>query len=567
MSTCTLLPSTGGVIYTRQERYDLLGYAKANRDDGIFNDVTIEADHLSIGANRMVLSCCSTFFEKMFKSKMKERYEHSITIKEIDATAVKYLVDYMYEGNITINNTNVMDMLDAANFLQLAEVKLFCFKYLEEHICVDNWYAVFSAAKMFGSDQLLKLTCQFISDHLNEVVQSTDLKTFTKGDLTSVISSLRKSETAIDETVLCKLVIDWTKQDEEERKTAFTELFQMINLKKISYEVLRNLLSEALIKNGLLCARVMDELFNLLEKIEKNCQEVKKEIESSKIICVGGEQTKTKVIEVLNVFNTPKQNYPDLPHDVQGHSVLKLDDAIFCIGGYAEGITNKVYKMQMNKSMLQWEEVTPINEKRHSMGAALFNGCMVVAGGWHGLGDMATTEYCNNPSGKWQMGPSLNKARCENALVTCGDSLFALGGLWGPTLSSVERLRSLDGEWENVAPMLTPRRRFAAVSLNGYVYAIGGQTEVLRLKSIQNTVERFDLRSNEWRYVCKMKHKRRFFSACVLQEKIFVIGGEDDQGRVVQEIEIYDPKKDEWIVSGFSKDLQYLFCGAVAITM
>ena len=37
------------------------------------------------------------------------------------------------------------------------------------------------------------------------------------------------------------------------------------------------------------------------------------------------------------------------------------------------------------------------------------------------------------------------------------------------------RLIRLDGEWQNIQPMQTPRRWFAAVNCNKVVYAISGQ--------------------------------------------------------------------------------------------
>ena len=568
MSTRSLLASTGNVTYRRETCHNLLEYAKENRDDGIFNDVTVHAGHITIGANRVVLSCYSTFFEKMFKSQMKERYEPSITIKEIDATAVKLLIDFIYEGSITVDSTNVIDILSAADFLQLTEVKLFCLEFLEDRISLDNWHDVFSAAKAFESYQLLEHSYQFILNHWDETIQSTVFKIFTTQDIILLILNARESENTIDETALCKFLINWTKQDEEARMPAFGDLFQMIELKTIPFQMLQHLLTETLIKNDVFLANtVINKLFNLLKEKEKKCKKEEKEIQSSKIICVGGTATKNKVIEVFNMFNAPKQTYPDLPYNegLIDHSALKLNDAVFCIGGHSNGTTNKVYQMQLNESNLRWKEVAPMNNKRRSMGTAVLNGYIVVAGGYSDRLKTTSTEYCDDPTSKWQMGPRLQEVREDGALVACGDSLFIVGGFNDRNyLSSVERLRSLDGEWESVAPMLKPRYGLGAVSLNGYVYAIGGRSAQPLCGSTENTVERFDLSLNEWSYVCEMKYSRSYLSACVFQGKIFVIGGIDNFGKVIKEIEVYDPKKDEWFVSQLS---EHSFNDAVAISI
>jgi len=46
--------------------------------DGGFNDVTVEERGESIPANRMVLACYSKFFESMFLSPIKERYQNTV---------------------------------------------------------------------------------------------------------------------------------------------------------------------------------------------------------------------------------------------------------------------------------------------------------------------------------------------------------------------------------------------------------------------------------------------------------------------------------------------------------
>ena len=568
MSTCTL--PINSVTYSRKERFDLLKYANANRDNAIFNDVIIKTGRSSIGANRMVLSCFSKFFETMFKSEMKEQYEPSITIKQIDVIAVKHLIDYMYEGSITIDNMNVMDILAAADFLQLAEVKEFCFEFLEMHLSSDSWFAVLSAAKLYRCEQLKQHIYQFITDHLDKIIQSTDFKTITSHDITSLISTFRKSKKTIDETVFCKLVIEWTKQDREKREAIFGDLFQLIDLKKIPFQVLRNISKETLIKNNTICSNaVMGELFDLLEKKEKN--ESEKESESSKIICLGGSKTGNKMIEVFNVYHETEQSYPDLPYEMDAHCSLKVKDVIFCIGGIKpneeSNAYNKVCQMKLNETNLRWEEATPMNESRCNMGAAVFDGCLIVAGGFDNDFSLASTEYCCDPFDKWRVAPTLKHARSGNALVVCNESLFAIGGHDEITcLSSVERLRSLDGEWEDVAPMSTQRFGLAAVCLNGYIYAIGGRSDLL-LSSAKSSMEKFDPCSRQWSYVREMKNKRFGHSACILHGKIFVIGGIDADRNVVKEIETYDPKKDEWNVLKCPEIFKYSFLCTGVVTI
>ena len=560
MATRTLLPSS--VTYKRMKCPDLLEYAKASRDNGIFNDVTIQTGHVSIGANRMVLSCNSTFFEERFKSKMKDQSEFTITIEQMDATALKHLIDYMYDGSITIDSANVMDILAVADFLQMAEVKLISFEFLKERVSLDNWYAVLSAAKLYSCDQLQKYTYQFITEHLDEIAQSTDFKAVTKDDLTLMTSNWKKSTKTVDESVICKLVLYWTKQNEEERKAVFTDLFQIINLRNLPLYCLQRLFEETLVQNNPICAKAITAaLFSIIRKDEPESMGNK----TLSIVSIGGKATGRKVIEVLNFSKREEKKYPNLPYAVRSHCSVKMNDIVYCIGGCDSylNIYDKVCQMNLNETNLKWEQGASLNEKRCEASAALFDGCLVVAGGWNLIAQLSSVEYTNNPSSKWELASPLLHKRCGNALVVCNGSLYALGGFDGTTcLSSVERLHFLDGEWQNIESMLTPRYGFAAVTLKGHMYAIGGRSDPFKSTAL-STVERYVPFVNKWTNISGMRYRRSFHCACVVEEKIFVIGGHDENGNVIKEIECYEPSKDEWRVL---KDLEHSLHAFALIT-
>ena len=62
----------------------LLQYATTKRNDGDFNDTTIQAGAESIPANKMVLACYSGFFESIFSLPFKEKYQNRVEIEEFD---------------------------------------------------------------------------------------------------------------------------------------------------------------------------------------------------------------------------------------------------------------------------------------------------------------------------------------------------------------------------------------------------------------------------------------------------------------------------------------------------
>ena len=93
--------------------------------------------------------------------------------------------------------------------------------------------------------------------------------------------------------------------------------------------------------------------------------------------------------------------------------------------------------------------------------------------------------------------------------------------------------------------MNTPRRIFAAVFCQGFIYAIGGYST-----KAEKSVEKYDIANNRWTDVRSMNVERYFNAACVLQGKIFVVGGYSSVNKIEKTIECYDPELNQWMIAG-----------------
>ena len=331
--------------------------------------------------------------------------------------------------------------------------------------------------------------------------------------------------------------MSWTKQDEETRKQHFHSiLFKFVNVDKLSYCLVRDLLNENLICNVL-------EYFDLLNtriKILKSRE--------TRILSVGGYKTETSVKTVFSLNNEPNVRvvYPDLPIPLDYHCTLKVDNFVYCIGGRTTNSSrsNKVFNLNLNETEMEWNEIAQMNDKRSSHDTAVFNDTLVVCGGHDGEKYLSSSEAYDDQLNKWNQISSLKQNRNGNQLATSDGCLYAIGGCNGNNyLSSVERLDGLNHSWKSVSSMQTPRSLSAAVSCDDVIYAIGGLNDVLKcLKS----VEKYDCAADKWIYVSEMNIGRWGHSACVMQGKIFVIGGDNAEEEPVKEIECYDPSNDKW---------------------
>ena len=316
------------------------------------------------------------------------------------------------------------------------------------------------------------------------------------------------------------------------------------------------ILEDDLVINAPDCHKIALSAFRNLVK-EQNAKP-----QASKLLCIGG-YSSTKVTVVYELNSEISVNYPDLPAKFHRHSLL-LNDYIYCIGGgfknrrFSQG-TDRVWRLNSKKQTSGWEAVASMNTKRCLMGAAVYGDVIVVAGGAdENRRQLASTEVYQTSFNDWRTISPLKQQRYGHALVSCDGYLYAVGGRGGRNyLFSVERLADLKGKWISIEPMQTPRTDLAAVNCDGVVYAIGGHfgnDDSTKLKS----VEKYDSSAKKWKYVSDMNFERHSHAACVLRNKIYVVGGLDADDNAVTEIECYDPTWDTWsIVGNTTEELFY----------
>ncbi|XP_055371309.1 protein tramtrack, beta isoform isoform X2 [Condylostylus longicornis] len=93
-------------------------------DRGCFCDVTLACDGQIIRAHRVVLCACSTFFDTILTNYATDK-DPIIIMKDAKYADVKYLVEFMYKGEINVEHANLASLLKTAEELKikgLAEV-------------------------------------------------------------------------------------------------------------------------------------------------------------------------------------------------------------------------------------------------------------------------------------------------------------------------------------------------------------------------------------------------------------------------------------------------------------
>jgi N-acetylneuraminic acid mutarotase len=114
---------------------------------------------------------------------------------------------------------------------------------------------------------------------------------------------------------------------------------------------------------------------------------------------------------------------------------------------------------------------------------------------------------------------------------------------WSPT--SADHIIKTD-PWKEIAKMPTARSVFTASLVNNKIYCIGGAAynQVTDTWDIRNNVEAYDPMSDSWTILSPMLHSRSDHEAAVVDGKIYVIGGWSNTNS--SDVLVFNPANQSW---------------------
>ncbi|RWS15867.1 actin-binding protein IPP-like protein [Dinothrombium tinctorium] len=154
--------------------------------------------------------------------------------------------------------------------------------------------------------------------------------------------------------------------------------------------------------------------------------------------------------------------------------------------------------------------------------------------------------------------------RCQPRMC-CRKKVYVIGGVNKArnrnelrTLVTVEKLDTFKKQWKSLPPMKIARSCHGTAVLNNMIYVAGGERDSI----INDSVEVFDLIDEKWQSAKNMLKPRTCFGMCALDNYIYALGGWIGND-ADSSIERYDARRDIWEDCGSMK-LQQFGMGVVA---
>ncbi|KAJ9589788.1 hypothetical protein L9F63_027953, partial [Diploptera punctata] len=154
-----------------------------------FADVKLQYRRKRYEAHRAVLSASSPYFQAMFTTGLLEVQKDTIELHAIPPQILNTLIDFIYTGEININQDNVQELMIAADMLELNEVVVGCTEFLKYELHATNAIGIFRFAEGHNCEELANSAVEFIQLHFPQICNEEEFFELPKDLLTKFLSS------------------------------------------------------------------------------------------------------------------------------------------------------------------------------------------------------------------------------------------------------------------------------------------------------------------------------------------------------------------------------------------
>lgn len=521
-------------------------------------DIWLEAEGEKLPAHRVVLSACSPYFCAMFTNDMKESVETCVTIKELEFSALKALVDFVYTGYLDVNVTNVQSLFQASNLLQIHSAMKVCCSFLESQLHPTNALGILNFAEIHSCQDLKLASLKFVDTHFMDVVEGEEFPLLPSNQVSDILCRdeiIIKSEEQVFEAV--QRWVSYISSDSDitpsERQVACPRLLNHVRLPQLSPEYLMSKVEQTpFIRKNLACRDLVDEAknYHLCPKMATNVMSQERfqprlSTCGQLYVCGGIDSSwDAAAVESVEVYDL-RSNSWDLSTPMSSKrgrvGVATLDQHLYAIGGY-NGTSYLNTGERYDTILNSWVAIAPLNTPRRSLALGVLGGPMYALGGYDGASSLKSVERYDPQSNCWTKVASMLTHRGGAGCGTLHNFLFVAGGDdRSSRLNSVEMFDPHMAKWSKVAPMAVSRVGVGVATLNSNLYAVGGHDG----RSYLNTVEMYDPNADVWKEIKSMRQARGGVGVCTLGARIFAVGGHDGSA-ALRTVECYDPRAGEW---------------------
>lgn len=192
-----------------------------------------------------------------------------------------------------------------------------------------------------------------------------------------------------------------------------------------------------------------------------------------------------------------------------------------------------------------WERLAKLPKKLNHVGLAAYKGKIYLSGGFF---NARQTKFSNVlyvydvSSNQWQQLSTMPAERGAHLMIQRGHYLHLIGGRNHTAIWSYD-FDSQKWTSEKIAPLPEKRDHISILQTEEKLYVVGGRHR----GTVKADCWAYDFGTNEWTTFTKLPTPRGGQSACLFNDQIHIIGGEDlKQGKTYSRHDIFDLNNKTW---------------------
>uniref|UniRef100_A0AAV2KWJ9 BTB domain-containing protein n=1 Tax=Knipowitschia caucasica TaxID=637954 RepID=A0AAV2KWJ9_KNICA len=483
------------------------------------------------------------YYRAMFTGGMRESTQEAIELRGLSARGLKHIIDFAY----------------SAEMLPVVEL---CEEFLKSAMSVDTCLHIGQMATAFSLASLKESVDTFTFRHFRQISEQED---FLQLPLERLLFFLQSNKLkACSELDLFHAAIRWLQFEEDRRAQASAVLSHVRFPLMRSSELVDSVQKVDVMVEDVECRQFLLEAFNYqilpFRQHEMQCARTLIRSDVLSLITFGGtpytDHDRTVSSRVYQLPDTSARHFKELTEMEAGVShacVAALDNFVYVVGGQhlqyrsGEGAVDSCYRYDPHLN--QWLRIQNLQEARIQFQLNVLHGKLYATGGRNRSGSLCSVEvYCPKKN-EWSYAQLLKRRVWGHAAATCAERLYVSGG-YGVSLDDKKALHCYDAQndqWEFKAPMTEPRVLHAMVSCGERVYAVGGRMDHVDRCFDVLALECYSPESDSWSALSPMRVGQSEAGCCLLQHRIYVIGGYNwHLNNVTSVVQVFNTRTDEW---------------------
>ncbi|XP_041360688.1 kelch-like protein 5 [Gigantopelta aegis] len=381
---------------------------------GSFTDLQIICRDGTTTGSRIVLAAMSSYFRAMFNSDMAESQTGVLNLPTVSLPVLQAIIKMCLCGNNLVSESNCMEILDAAEMMQLDHIKELCNIFLKESLVLTaenclNWWRL---SKLYNFHDLSNRAFSYLADEFPDFVETENVVHLSKVELMEIIS---KEEMKCTEDFILKGAMKWIEYNNPDQDDVKL-IFENVRLDYVDSQFL----FDDVVYSDIAC-----KYKSVQEMIRKSLTVLGRRTARSRVnpvrpylFVLHHNQT-----SLLSCF-TSENKWEDIPpapvEPGAWYSAAGLDDKIYITGGSNKEKCTLIY----NTARKVWTVGPDLTHDHYFHCMATANSKVYSIGGYYSN----TIEELSESETHWQVVGDLGLRRYYTFPVTVGENILVMGG-------------------------------------------------------------------------------------------------------------------------------------------